>query len=1275
MNRALTFVLALVFAICFTACEKAPFVTMNGPRSYSFIRDGGTQSFTFTCNRDWSVSSSESWIRVSPSSGSKSDNDVNVTITCSPNTTYDPRNATITVRVEELTETISVTQETGLGLLVSPTTFDLTNAAQDIEIEVQKNVQYSIKIDDACKSWISLNGTKALSSEKVTFSIAANDSYDNREGKITFKQTDGDLVQTVTVRQSQTNGMFITTPEYNLSNESHTLSVEVKANVEFEVTSQAEWIKFVETKALTPSTITLSVEPNETYDDRTGTVLVKQKNGDLTGTITVNQKQTDYLTVAPTSFDVTNAEQTVDVVVTDNVSFSVVIPDDAKSWIGIVSNTQTKALTDDKVILAIAQNLTYDPRTASITIKQTDGSLAETVEIKQAQGDGLFVTTPEYNLSNEAHTVSVELKANVEFEVTPEVDWITYVDTKALSASTVTLSVAANEGYDNRTGKVKIKQKNGSLEETVTINQTGVEDPEILISDTSFKAQLLDKYDVNKDGRITLRDALATTVIDVYSDDIISLSGIEYYENLERLIAVPKHTSGYGVGIGEDWRNSGYTNDEYNGYNTVSIVHGKIKDINVSNNQKLVFLDCSGNALTDVDLSQNKNLQHLNLNYNPDLAALRLGEMPGLKELYLTCTSINSLDLSVCPELDALYLDRGIELLNGTLDLSNNKKLTRLWIDCRGLTHLDVSQNTELRFLSCALNDLNTLDVSNNPELTSLSFAFNTVSSINLSHNPKLEDLSFQNNVISSIDLTNLSELKGVHFGNYQKASDGSIPVNSISEIDLSHNPKLQRLFCSLLDIPVLDVSDKTQMVMFDCAYNNLVEEIDVSSSIGLETLYCDGSPELKRIYVSPEQNFSYSKDNTAHFYYKGEGAPYTSSDYSKDGEVKQLQAATVGNGITIVLMGDAFSDRLIADGTYDIVMNETMEAFFSVEPYKSFRNRFNVYSVTAVSPNEEYGLTETALNTGFGEGTYVYGDDGTAIQYAQQVPGFDGDNSLICVVLNEKAFAGTCYMYLTWQPDETGEAHYIMKDGSGLSIAYFPLGTSDEVFAMFVRHEAGGHGFAKLADEYYYSGGGPIPENEASKLKMLHDCGWYLNIDTESDPTKILWSPFISDARYSSEGLGVFEGAFLYETGVYRPTQNSIMNTNEGIYNAPSRKAIYNRILRLSNDESWQFNMEDFTNYDAINRSPSSTKQRSARHQQTDFPPLHTPVIVSTPWQNLKPRAKKAGTTRTEPTATPNNLKEVKAQRSTLYGNTVCSPNEILLDGHSANGACWIKE
>ena len=71
-------------------------------------------------------------------------------------------------------------------------------------------------------------------------------------------------------------------------------------------------------------------------------------------------------------------------------------------------------------------------------------------------------------------------------------------------------------------------------------------------------------------------------------------------------------------------------------------------------------------------------------------------------------------------------------------------------------------------------------------------------------------------------------------------------------------------------------------------------------------------------------------------YHYDDLAAPdyYISTDYSRNGEVRQLQKATKGRGIDIVLMGDAFSDRQVEDGTYAAMMNKMMEAFFSEEPY-----------------------------------------------------------------------------------------------------------------------------------------------------------------------------------------------------------------------------------------------------------------------------------------------------------------------------------------------------
>ena len=332
-------------------------------------------------------------------------------------------------------------------------------------------------------------------------------------------------------------------------------------------------------------------------------------------------------------------------------------------------------------------------------------------------------------------------------------------------------------------------------------------------------------------------------------------------------------------------------------------------------------------------------------------------------------------------------------------------------------------------------------------------------------------------------------------------------------------------------------------------------------------------------------------------------GGPYESTDYSADGQVHLLQTATEGAGINVVLMGDAFSDRMIADGTYEGIMRKAAGAFFSEEPYKSFRELFNVYYVDVVSKNEIYD-GETALDTYYGTGTEVGGNDDKVKEYALNILSESQmDDALIIVMMNRDYYAGTCWMYYPSDSDY----------GRGLSIAYFPTSSNTATFNGLVSHEAGGHGFAKLADEYEY--GGTIPNYRKNENVWLQGYGWLKNIDFTSEPADVLWARFIADARYDNERIGVYQGGDTYLYGVWRPTENSIMNNNTGGFNAPSREAIWYRLHKLAHGPQWVYDYEDFVAYDVVNRTSAS--QAPPRNYVTRPRPPHTPpVIIPHDWR-----------------------------------------------------------
>ena len=323
----------------------------------------------------------------------------------------------------------------------------------------------------------------------------------------------------------------------------------------------------------------------------------------------------------------------------------------------------------------------------------------------------------------------------------------------------------------------------------------------------------------------------------------------------------------------------------------------------------------------------------------------------------------------------------------------------------------------------------------------------------------------------------------------------------------------------------------------------------------------------------------------------------YSSTDYSKDGEVLTLQKATVGKGINVVFMGDAYTDRdMDKGGWYEFYMERSMEEFFAIEPYKTFRDRFNVYAVKVVS---KHGKTGEGYSTALGSvATYnsiSTGNIDKCYEYALKVPGIKDDKNLLIGVLVNSA---------------SGRGITAMSESKQSGVAFYGSVSNDfDAFGNTLRHEAGGHGFAFLDDEYETVQGEATKEHIDFRNSMYKKYGWYSNVDFTNDRSKVKWSAFLSDDRYKNE-VGIFEGGSLYSKGAYRPSDNSMMRDNYEYFNAPSRWAIYQRIMKLSGEEC---TFEKFLKYDAVNRGASANAAKQSMRGAANRMVEHSapPIIV----------------------------------------------------------------
>lgn len=319
----------------------------------------------------------------------------------------------------------------------------------------------------------------------------------------------------------------------------------------------------------------------------------------------------------------------------------------------------------------------------------------------------------------------------------------------------------------------------------------------------------------------------------------------------------------------------------------------------------------------------------------------------------------------------------------------------------------------------------------------------------------------------------------------------------------------------------------------------------------------------------------------------------YTSTDYSRDGEVVTLQEASVGNGIDLVFLGEGFVDKDMGDGgLYEQKMTEGMEQFFAYEPYTGLRDRFNVYAVKVVSPNAEFAPgAEHRINESLEVCT----------EYAQKIPGFEIPR--VSVIYNTE-YAGRSFTTM-------------ISDGS--FYAFMMEGVND-----VLNHEAGGHGLANLSDEYVEGGyeNLTLPEEEKEDMDFFWTSyGWGANVDWRNDPATVRWAHFLQDNRYAGEGLGLYEGANLYGHGAYRPTENSMMRYNDCPFNAPSREQIYKRVMQLSEGATWTYDYEEFVQFDAPSRNAATTRslrQAPSAAQVEKWRKSHRPPVrVKGTWRD----------------------------------------------------------
>ena len=199
--------------------EVTPDVSIS-TTSQTLSSDGGTATIAFTATGSWTATSNVDWVVINQTQGNSGS--ITLTITVKANEEYDQREGLIVISSGNVSKSVSVTQKQKDALLVTSNSIILDGEGGTPTIEVKANVDYSCKVDDGAKSWISVVSTRALTTSSITLSISENTGSSDRQGNVVVYS--GDKQEVVTVYQkaktsSSTTSLAGTSWYFNGSND------------------------------------------------------------------------------------------------------------------------------------------------------------------------------------------------------------------------------------------------------------------------------------------------------------------------------------------------------------------------------------------------------------------------------------------------------------------------------------------------------------------------------------------------------------------------------------------------------------------------------------------------------------------------------------------------------------------------------------------------------------------------------------------------------------------------------------------------------------------------------------------------------------------------------------------------------------------------------------------------------------------------------------------------------------------------------------------------
>lgn len=336
-----------------------------------------------------------------------------------------------------------------------------------VEIQVSSSGEWTV---DGSYEWIEVSALAGKDGDKVRFDVAANDEDVAKTAEYVFKTGAASAKFTITCDKAEpapADELSLFPESLSFASDGGRQSTMVTSSGDWTLSPREDydWVYASKESGKDGDQVDFIVSPNSGTESRTAVFTFTCGTAEVDIDIT-SEGLSYFLELASESdieYPQTGGE--MEILLNTNIDYRDIqygIQQEG-NWISFVTALKGESENTAKLIFNIAENETFENRSAVVTIEGLAGLSAE-VTVEQAQKDRIEVAESIYYVALDGADIQVPVVSNVDYEVSVSDSWIEYKG-KTDDKENFTIAQASS----NRTGTITFK--GGSVEVKVTVEQ------------------------------------------------------------------------------------------------------------------------------------------------------------------------------------------------------------------------------------------------------------------------------------------------------------------------------------------------------------------------------------------------------------------------------------------------------------------------------------------------------------------------------------------------------------------------------------------------------------------------------------------------------------------------------------------------------------------------------------------------------------------------------------------------------------------------------------